>query len=149
MLPPAVLWIDPGGMTGLARLERGTFTVDERAFQAAGDFIVGMTYHYGPMLAVGWERFAILPSTHKLTPQPEALMVIGLALYHATANRCRILPEAEQMSPSREQQAMLKALGWWVPGKDDAQSAANHMLAHLLRTGDLPPRERAMLASAV
>lgn len=149
MLPPAVLWIDPGGMTGLARLERGTFTVDERAFQAAGDFIVGMTHHYGPMLSLGWERFTIFADTHKYTQQPEALEIIGLARYHATANRCRILPEQEQMTPKPGDRRKLEAIGWWLPGKNDAQSAANHMLVWLLRQGELPPRERAMLAAAV
>ena len=40
----------------------------------------------------------------------------------------------------------LRMLGWWLPGKDDAQSAGQHMLAWLLRSGNLPPRERAILA---
>jgi hypothetical protein len=149
MLPPAVLWIDPGLFTGLARLERGIFTVDEREFQAAGDFIVGMTAHYGPMLAVGWERFTIFADTHKYTQQPEAIQIIGVARYHATANRCRILPENEQMTPKANDRRMLESIGWWVPGKNDAQSAANHMLVWLLRQGELPPRERAMLNQAV
>jgi hypothetical protein len=43
--------------------------------------------------------------------------------------------------------AMLKAIGWWRPGKDDAQSAAQHMLASMLRTGQVPDKEQVILAA--
>jgi hypothetical protein len=33
---------------------------------------------------------------------------------------------------------MLKRVGWWVPGKDDAQSASQHLLAFCLRENCVP-----------
>lgn len=150
MLPPAVLWIDPGLMTGFARLESGIyFSADEREFMDAGHLIVGITAYYGASLAIGWERFTIFEDTHKLTPQPEAAEIIGLARYHATANRCRILPDAAPGERKPATMAMLRKIGWWVPGKDDAQSAAQHMLAWLLRTDEVPPQQRAILNQAL
>ncbi len=147
-LSPAVLWIDPGLTSGLAILERGEFRADELPFQAACDRIAGLCAHWKTALAIGWEKYAITPDTHKMTRQPEAMEVIGVARYFAAACHCQVLPPTAPSDRNVATPEMLKALGWWVPGKDDAQSAAQHLLAYLLRTGTLPDREAAILASA-
>lgn len=148
MLPPAVMWVDPGGMTGIALYYRasGNFEVDEYPFQRAGEVLYHRLQMFsGGRIAIGWERFTILPDTHKLTPQPEAIEVIGVARFLAGVFGARLLTPANQHTPDKMDQARLKSLGWWLPGKNDAQSAAGHMLNWMLRTGELPPHERELL----
>lgn len=150
-LPPALLWIDPGKMTGVANLTIDSgygslaFSVDEYDFQAAGYMIEGTCIYWKRNLAIGWERFTITGQTHKKTRQPEAMEVIGVARYVSHKYGCQVLEPAQQHTPDVNDQARLRALGWWKPGKDDAQSAAAHMLNYLLRTGTLPAREAAIL----
>lgn len=148
MLPPAVAWMDPGGMTGIAVLSASRhFSCDEFIFQDAGNKLYGLCSYYKSDLKIGWERFTIGPETHKLTRQPEAMEMIGVARYLAQNWGCQILTPAAPDQRNMATPAMLKRLGWWVPGKDDAQSAAQHMLAWLLRTNQLPPRERELLGT--
>jgi hypothetical protein len=135
-------------MTGLATLVRGRFQADELAFQEAGTRIWGICAEYRAALWIGWERFTVNASTHKKTSQPDALKMIGVADWIATTWGCHILQPAGQHTPDTADQQRLKALGWWVPGKDDAQSAAAHMLRWLMQTGSLPPREAGILSSA-
>ena len=147
MLPPVVMWVDPGGMTGIALYLtfEGKLEVDEFPFQRAGEVIWNHMTHFRSALHVGWERFTILPDTHKLTPQPEAIEVIGVTRFLAGVFGCRVLSPASQHTPDKTDQARLKALGWWTPGKNDAQSAAAHMLNWMLVAGELPPHEREMI----
>lgn len=150
MLPPAVLWVDPGLMTGFALLCNppgpwGSLWVDEWDFPGACGVLESICISYQQQLAVGWERFTVTGETHKKTPQPDALHFIGVCRLMSLKYRCRVLPEAQQATPSKSEQEQLKALGWWVPSKDDAQSAAAHLLRWLQRTGELPPREREIL----
>lgn len=138
-------------MTGIACYYRSSenFEVDEYPFQRAGEVLWNRMQMFNRNLAIGWERFTILPDTHKLTPQPEAIEVIGVARFLAGVFGCRLLTPANQHSPDKTDQARLKALGWWTPGKDDAQSAAAHMLNWMLRAGELPPREREMIKNGL
>jgi len=138
------MWVDPGKMTGIALYTKFNqqFEVDEYPFQRAGEILWQRMMQYRSSLLVGWERFDIRPDTHKLTPQPDAIEIIGVTRFLAGVFNCRTTTPANPMSPDAYQQAHLKALGWWVPGKDDAQSAANHMLAWMLKSNELPPRLR-------
>jgi hypothetical protein len=156
MLPPALLWVDPGGMTGLARLRTAPafettrvmpvfFEADEFAFTAACLRIENMCEDYRGRLWLGWERFDITSNTHKLTRQSDALHVIGVCRFLAQKYGVRVLEPAQQMTPTKAEQEKLKALGWWVPGKDDAQSASAHLLRYLVRERELPPRETEIL----
>jgi len=158
MLPPALLWVDPGLMTGLAfyqsqrhpNWDTGVlprFNADEFPFWPACKKIENVCAIWGNRLAMGWERFAINATTHKKTPQPDALHVIGVCRFLAARYECRVLPDAQQATPSKLEQEQLKALGWWVRGKDDAQSAAAHMLRYLNQANELPPKEREILAA--
>jgi len=145
MLPLAVLWVDPGKMTGLAYLSIAgqqpghRFGALELPFQEACLNIDSMCQGWGSSLAIGWERFTITSRTYKLTPQPDALHVIGVCRYLAGKHGCRVLPEAPQATPGAAEQAQLRAIGWWQPGKDDAQSAAAHLLRYCVKTGNVPP----------
>jgi hypothetical protein len=146
MLPPTVLWVDPGKITGIACLADGQFSANELPFLPACETIEGICRCYGSKLAIGWERFTITRNTHKLTPQPDAMHVIGVCRYLSAAYLCRVLPEAQQATPSPLEQAQLRALGWWEAGQDDSQSAAAHMLRWLVACNELPPKEREILA---
>jgi hypothetical protein len=148
MLPPAVLWLDPGGMTGFALLERGKFSTYELPFQETGNRIYAECSIWKTALAIGWERWRISEDTHKTTPEPEAMHVIGVARWLSATWHCQVLQPAAPGDRDVATPAMLHLIGWWRPGLDDAQSASQHMLAWLLRTGNLPPEQARILAAA-
>jgi hypothetical protein len=148
MLPPAVLWIDPGNQTGFALLERGRFTTYELPFQETGDRIYALCSIWKTALAVGWERFTIHPDTHKTSPEPDAMHVIGIARWMSATWHCRVLTPAAPGDRDVATPAKLHAIGWWRPGLDDSQSASQHMLAWLMRTGQVPPDLARKLAAA-
>jgi hypothetical protein len=136
--PPITLWIDPGGQTGFACLEFGTFWAEEHPWDRACDKLTGLASYWRSMLYVGYEKFTILPSTHKLSPQPEAYEFPGVIKYVARTWGCRLLPPARPSERLVATPGMLRRIGWWVPGKDDAQSASQHLLAFCLREDCLP-----------
>lgn len=151
MLPPAVMWIDPGGMTGLATLSGGReFWTDEFTPHKAAEIVESFCdrCNYGGM--IGWERFHIGPQTHKLTQEPvhQTIEMIGVARYLATKYHVRILTPAAPDDRKPASPSMLRTLGVWPSGKDDAQSAAQHLVAWCLRTGNLPAHWRAKLTTA-
>ncbi len=151
MLPPAVMWIDPGGMTGLATLMDGRFFwANEFPPQQAGDLIASFCEHSNHGGMIGWERFHIGPQTHKLTQEPvhQTIEMIGVARYLAIASHVRILTPAAPDDRKPASPAMLRSLGLWPSGKDDAQSAAQHLVAWCLRSGNLPTSWRATLHTA-
>lgn len=153
MLPAVTAWADPGGsvnggMTGIAVYHRasGIFAAGEYDFMAAGSRVYGLCSEYKGALAIGWERFTIGPGTHKKASNPEqALEVIGVIRYWAVSWGCQLLTPAYPGDRNLATRQMLEKIGWWVKGKDDAQAAAQHLLAWILRTGQLPARERELL----
>jgi hypothetical protein len=149
MLPPAVMWIDPGKVTGIAVYERSQpqqFRVTELDFLAAGILIESWTLRYISMAWVGWEAFHV----HPRTPPADAhyaIEMIGVARHWALRHQCRVLTPPSPNDRKVATMAKLKTLGWWPPGQKDAQSAAQHLLAWLLRENEVPPRERELLAA--
>jgi hypothetical protein len=138
-LPVAVMWVDPGLMTGIALLEDGwKFWPYEYGFMEAGTIIESAAAAYGPTLAVGWEAFSIRPKTPAADAH-HAIEMIGVTRRIATRACCQILPPAQPHTPKTAERRILQALGWWTAGKNDAQSAAWHMVAWLLREGIAPP----------
>lgn len=138
-LPEYILVIDPGLITGLAWLAHGLeFWADEFAFMEAGTNIEQVCQTYGSQLVVLWERFDIRPRT---PPQnaADAIEMIGVTRRAATRALCRVLTPAGQHTPKPHERRILQALGWWVPAKNDAQSAACHLLNWLLREQIAPP----------
>ena len=150
MILPAILWADPGGMTGIAVLagHGSRFYCDEYDFDHAADYAEAACMAMGRSLAVGWERYVPRPGV----PQTEAWMaleMIGVIRRYARKHRCVILDPAQPHTPKGHDRLELQAIGWWIPGKKDAQSAAWHMLSYLRKSGQLPPRERAILSEGV
>lgn len=146
MIPQAVMWVDPGMMTGLAALiDHGTrFYCDEYGFMEAGTNVERFCSMYCQRAAVGWERYDVDPSR----PQKDAhhaLEMIGVVRRYATMYCCQQITPANPGKMKPVSTRMLQELGWWVPAKDDAQAAARHLLAWLMRTNQVPPREREIL----
>lgn len=148
MLAPATLWVDPGKMTGIALLTGGgNLSAVEWPFWPACREIESVCQDYGRRLAIGWERFDINDSTHKKTREGtmDALHMIGVLRFLTARHECRFLGEAAQHTPTQDEARYLARLGWWRPGKDDAQSAACHALRWLIRANELTPAMREVL----
>jgi hypothetical protein len=135
-------------MTGVAIWHPNT----ERPFIDEGNFVTTAelveractAYH---KISIGWEQFTINAQTHKKTADAsEAIQVIGAIRSAAVRHNRTILTPAQQHTPSPLDRQRLEAIGWWVPAKNDAQSAAAHLLNWMLRTNQVPPREAAILA---
>lgn len=151
MLAQAVMFIDPGGMTGLATLSGAQeFWADEFPPDRAAEIIASFCERCNYAGMIGWERFHIGPQTHKLTQEPvhQTIEMIGVARYLAVTHHVRIITPAAPDDRKVANPAMLRALGIWPSGKDDAQSAAQHLVAWCLRTGDMPAHWRAKLTTA-
>lgn len=147
-LPPAVLWIDPGKDTGLAFYARhsSSFMATEGPFMYAAMAIEDVCGRWQSALSVGWEQFTIRPTTPPADAH-HAIEMIGVARLWAMRHGCTILTAATQEQRKVATQEMLEALGWWLPGKDDAQSAAQHALAWMMRSNALPSKEAGILAA--
>lgn len=89
-----------------------------------------------PVIQLGWERFIITTETAKKTQAPWSLEVIGMLRWISYTNNWDILPSAAPGDRDLGKKEWVKALGWLPPrsGKD-AMSAAQHLLAFLIRTG--------------
>jgi hypothetical protein len=130
-------------MTGLAVLINGdhaehSFWADEFRFMKAGTVIESLADTYTNQLAVGWERYDIRPGS-PTKDAANAIEMIGVTRWIATRECCQILPPAPQHTPKPAEREVLQALGWWVPAKNDAQSAAWHLVAWMLREKIAPP----------
>ena len=142
--PWPVLWIDPGKMTGLALWSPGgisspehTFWCDEFDFMTAGDHVEAICIYHATGLRVGWEHFHV----HARTPGDDAhhaIEMIGVVRRIACRARVITLKPAPPGSRDIATREMLEHIGWWVTAKDDAQSAAQHMLAWMLRSDQVP-----------
>jgi hypothetical protein len=144
--PDHLLFVDPGGMTGMAAYSDGTLRADEFPFHQACTQLETMMMQYSRELHVCWERFTIGPNTHKMSPQPEAYELIGVLKYLAVKYGCTVLKPALPAERLAATPKMLQAIGWWPTGKDDAQSACQHMLAWMKRNDCVPSSAATILA---
>jgi hypothetical protein len=146
VLPPCVLWCDPGLTTGLAWFASGQHHTGEWDFMAAGDRIEQTCREFGRGCWLGFERYDV--DVHR--PQDDAnsaIEVIGVAKREAAKHHCRLLTPAAPGQRKVATMKMLKALSWWAPGKKDSQSASQHMLAWMLRENAAPPGVRQVLSN--
>lgn len=149
-----VLAVDPGGTTGVAWHIAEVPLVDadqvpggEEGFYAWWNDLfqnINNTYRRPTMIIV--EDFKITPTTHKKTPQPDAMRIIGALRYWGYSYDVPVL------TPSPADKAFgtddkLKALGWWQPGKGHANDALRHLLNQLVELR-YPPMLRRMVEIA-
>lgn len=144
-----VIWIDPGKISGIAVWWPDPYapgsSVSEADFDGAADAIEQICEYFGSKLDVGWEHFNV----GSKTPGDDAhyaIEMIGVARRYQRKHGCRNIGPAQPDQRKMATQKMLETIGWWRPGEKDAQSAAQHMLAWMHRTGQVPEREAAILA---
>jgi hypothetical protein len=153
LLPPCVLWMDPGMITGLAWLwltDAGLppgFHTDEYPFAEVGDHVEDTCRRFGQGLVLGYETYKVRPNMPQ-TNARDAMEPIGVLRHYGLRYGCRIV-HADPGDRLVMTRAILTAFGWWPKGKKDAASATQHLAAWCLRENCLPTRERAIMSAVV
>ena len=148
-LPPCLLWMDPGGITGLAWLWNGgqSYYTDEYPFGEVGDHIEDTCRAWGRGLVLGYETYKVRPNMPQ-TNARDAMEPIGVLRHYGLRYGCHIV-HADPGDRLVMTRAILTGFGWWPKGKKDAASATQHLAAWCLRENCLPPRERAIMSEIV
>ena len=149
MLPPCVLWMDPGMISGLAWLWAGgeSFYASEYPFAEVGGHIEDTCRQYGRGLVLGYETYKVRPDKPQ-TNARDAMEPIGVFRHYGLRYGCQIVhaDPGDRLDATRP---LLTAFGWWPKGKKDAASATQHLAAWCMRENCLPLRERAILSAVV
>lgn len=142
-----VIGVDPGGKVDVAScgyaVLRGTHEVDELEFESSDitpfeafsrvASLLTSRRAVGSTVVVAAERFTITQQSARRTRQNEALELIG-ALRHLCAyyDRTFLVYGASdaQRTGNRD---VLRALGWWTPGRDHRNKAAAQVAHTLLQ----------------
>jgi len=141
-----IVWVDPGESTGWAVWTGdGTFVSgQDDAYHVESQIYRSLMAH-APRLEIGWEQYLITGS--RVKHDGSALRVIGFLEWVTRYAGCRTLKPMPSSARNLGQDGdKLRKLGWHAPGRRDANAAAAHLLAHLLRDGLLP---QAMLRQLV
>jgi hypothetical protein len=133
-----VIWVDPGAPSGYAVVDPRDwhFQSGELHMLALGE-VLRRRCHSSPVSALGWEAFTIRPGTSRITTDTSAPETIGMLRWLAYYYNIPVLP-AQNPDAMVLGQLHLKAVGWYNPGLGDANSAAGHLLAYLLKNHLLP-----------
>lgn len=133
------IWIDPGESTGWALwTSDGTFASGQDAAYYVENELYQLLMAAAPRVEVGWEQYVIIGGS-RLRHDGSALRVIGFLEWVTRYAGCRLLKPVPSSARNLGQDgAKLQSLGWHVPGRRDANAAAAHLLAYLLREGLLP-----------
>lgn len=146
---PFMIWCDPGKLTGMAWYDYDSTAFGSWQYDYAdldhklNDFAgAGLL----PRLQIGYERYIRLPGGYG---EPvHSMKAIDLIEATAVHYGFEVLPPRPAESRKLGRPAFLKLLGWWKPGKDHANDAAQHLLAHLLRNKPIPEHVRRTLFAA-
>lgn len=134
-----VIWLDPGAVTGMAWWDPGTEVFGSWQYEP-GDLykrIDYLTERYEGRIDLGYENFLIAGRGFG-NPKP-SMEVIGELKKGAAEGRYRLLKPMPSSARKLGNVVLLRRLGWYKPGKDDANDASMHLLAYLLRERLLPP----------
>lgn len=137
--PAAVVWLDPGLLTGWAIwTDDHQFTSGQLGFEDLGFFLEADAEQLGPDMAIGWEQYIVTQGGGKAGTPKHSLKVIGMVEWLCLRHGVNVL--ASQPSASRKLggDLQLKRLGWYRAGKRHANDAASHLLSWLIREGTLP-----------
>jgi hypothetical protein len=134
---PAVVWFDPGLISGWARLTGDVFSSGEGNFIDIGD-VVAWHCAQENEVSFGWERFDITPATYQMRGSSWSLEVIGVIRWLALEADQKILDPQSRESRLMVQENLLKAVRWHKPGLGHANDAARHLLAWLVKNHRLP-----------
>lgn len=134
-----VLAVDPGLVTGFAFWDGDTANTSESTNGLLGAMpVIMMCLPEIDVLVV--EKFTINARTFKLSPQLDALYIIGNCIWLAHKRKKRLILQ----SPSERgfiTSVKLAKLGWNLASQDDAKSAAQHLALFLYREGVLSPQD--------
>ena len=140
--PKYALWLDPGETTGWALwyFEQETLFMAEYEREEIGRFLERWMSTGGRHTVLGCEKFTITAHTARLSQQPAALEIIGVARHLAQKYRA---PEFRvDQTPAQAKSfctdAMLRRLGWYKAALGHANDAARHLLTYLTTTSQLP-----------
>lgn len=145
-----IMWIDPGVVSGVALYNLVTGEpplVGEHEFADLIDHLdltVGML---APWLLMGVERFVLTSLSHRRSGSIEAIMAWGVCRAAAVHHKILLLVEdqrSEDMAIASDE--VLRALGWYTPGKPHANDACRHVFAYLASTSKLTTDQRAAVA---
>lgn len=141
-----VVWLDPGGTTGIAmwRHQDQTFGSRQDDFPGTGTVIETLAATYHHELDVGYESYHITPGSH-VKHDGSSLRVIGMVEWLVHKHRAILLP-SQQPSARRVGLLNLKTVGWFKPGKVHANDAASHLLVYLLKRNQLPQELKERIA---
>jgi hypothetical protein len=147
-------WFDPGLLTGVCVydfLKDELVLLDEFDYIRTGEVLEpGSTMFAEPQplinvldvhrVHVGWESYRIMKGPQSQAPW--SLEVIGELRYLSAKHGYTVLDPAEPNARTVTTGNMLKDIGWYpkVKAKKDAYSAAQHMIAFMLRENILPDK---------
>lgn len=135
----AIVWLDPGKLTGWARLDaEETFLSGQEEFNRMDELIDHWTAIGGPGLWLGWEMYIVTPGGGSVGTAHYSLEMIGAARSACRRHGTTVLRAMPSSARKLGDDAKLRKLGWYRPGHRHANDAANHLLAFLLRERLLP-----------
>jgi hypothetical protein len=126
-----IIAADPGNMTGWASVSLGEHW--DPGEVAAGqlpaddfcDWIATIGSHVDLYL---FETFTINNNTQRKSPQPIALETIGVMKFIARRKRVNIVGQSPASAKQFVNDAQLRKIGLWQPGKDHARDAIRHLV---------------------
>lgn len=136
-----ILAVDPGGTTGWSLLtEPGgkPHSAQDKPydFERKAHLLLNQDDASDALIVV--ERFTITAATAKKSQQPDALKQIGALEYLA---RCYAGLDLNYQSPAEVMRLVtdtrLRALGWYIPGKEHSNDSLRHMVAFLAKRGEI------------
>jgi hypothetical protein len=136
-----VVWLDPGLTTGWATydLSQHEFKSGQGDLFATGTRLTSLAKWYRGGLAVGWERYLVLPGSGGITGTAEpSLETIGMARWICLSHGVTVLDPVPSAMRKLGGDDKLRRLSWYHPGQRHANDAANHLLSWFLRSGTLP-----------
>lgn len=151
--PQVVLWLDPGGTTGLAWIEYTPQGYTFDCAQAVGTEAAAEVIHrliscnrspsgglWWPKTTeerhqvwVGWEQYIVTAGGGRSGNPTPSLEVIGATKWICHDAGSRVLPPVPASYRIAATPELLKAIGWWRPGQPHAMDAARHLAAWLMR----------------
>jgi len=135
-----ILAVDPGKMTGWARLTNGEFDSGECSMEEFLTWIKTTIIEIGLRPHIVCEDFIYTPQTSKKSRQTWSTESIGVLRFIAREYGCGFTLQSPSDAKSFASNTKLKGLGWWNIGKGHANDAARHLLVYSVKNRIIDPR---------
>lgn len=131
---PIVVAVDPGGDTGYAIYMDGNFSSGETSEPYGILRLIDSIVAEGRPVQLVVENYTITSRTARLSPQPEALKLIGAL--EAAAERLGLAFQGSQLGTKTfATDEKLRVLGWFRPTDGGhANDAARHLLTWMVKS---------------